>query len=323
MRILFYIDQSRENMEVIINAEWENETKELLRSIVKRLSQGLNLESLDYIIIPKDFPSELFAFQREKGLREEYTRDELGTAAAKTLSYFKDGGFTQSIFLDSNKFFLDPAKSEDLEVAVFLINHELCHIHDGYTKYKTIGWCHKPQKNLSVILKNRADDIWSEYIANRLALRKINVNGNLEMTFSPIVLGYDLSLLLDRIPLAKNKIEKSIFEYRYHANINQLLEEVIENASQLLKATGRLYGHIHGLNLFDTKQLNDDISKTYFKNTWDSIGPILQELYKKYPYWSSSNELNDLSEIVLKTWNIFGIFPRDTNQGIYVDVPFQ
>lgn len=62
-------------MELKINAEWEDETKELLRALIDLMSQGLNLESLEYIIIPKDFSSELFTFQRDKGLRAEFTKD--------------------------------------------------------------------------------------------------------------------------------------------------------------------------------------------------------------------------------------------------------
>ena len=102
--------------------------------------------------------------------REEYTKDEIGIASGKTLCYFANKKFKQSIFLNPGIFCSS-------QLTTSTLHHELCHVHDDYMQYKMFGpsWF-KAAIDFSDDLRKSAGKIWSEYIANRLMLRGSNIN---------------------------------------------------------------------------------------------------------------------------------------------------
>ena len=123
---------------------FEGKPIELLRKpfedLIGKLAQGLELKSLKYIIIPEDFKTELFKFQKSKGLREECTENEVGVAGGKVVSYIEAGELEICIFLHPGVFGLLFSKnSDDVLNGIQIMRHELCHVHDDYLKSRVLS----------------------------------------------------------------------------------------------------------------------------------------------------------------------------------------
>lgn len=315
-------------MDLIVNIGYENkeQLKNDLAHVIEQLSDGLKLDALEYVIISDDFASELFSFQRKRGLIEGYTKDEIGIAAGKLLSYVVDESLKQAIFLQS-------CLLESSKVLAPIINHELCHAHDEFIKFQLFGQAFasnlkdniNKKRSLNELLIIYANVIWSEYIANRLSRRPINIGNNIGSIDNAELINWDLKTLLDRIIYERDHSKDSIIKYRRHADINQLYSEIQKSVSRLLVAAGRFYGHLHAIN---NDSLNNTfyeyIETTYLEDVWDDLGYALQELYATYPKWESTSIFDNLAELVLKTLNIFGIYPEEYSSGEhYVHVPFE
>jgi hypothetical protein len=275
----------------------------------------LELGTLEYIIIPKDFASELVAFQRKRGLREGFTDDDTGSAVAKTLDYGTGGVLKQTIFINSSLFCLD-----SLEV-VSIINHELCHVHDNFMLSKILGldFVISQSGNLQEVLRMFAKATWSEYAANRLSLRYIN-NNNTQIKFSTKGFSRDIKIMFERIDKSKKECREHIRLYKKTKKGVRLYEGFQESTSSLLLAIGRTYGSIHGLNFDEIENSINEEIRTYLREICKDLSDELKNLFSKYPNWDGIEALDELANIVLRTWNKMGFYPEDTIKGIHIRV---
>lgn len=309
-------------MEVVDNffeEKDQEQVKKIILDVIRQLASNfdnkLNLENLEYLIVPVDYGSELLKFQREHGLTEGYTNDEYGQAFGKNLSYEKDGKLKTSIFIDSaiiQCLFME----EQRQMSVHLIHHELCHTHDATIKVDMLGLDNvlRSRGDFQTVLRIHADNIWSEYFANRWASKTIPVDHDMYVLY-----------LVEMVNKIKETNEKFIKEYRLHGNIDQLYGEIQMYTAKLLYTAATVYGYIHGRNLGQhefKKLLDETINETYMRLIWGKLENQLEKLYDIYGFWSGIEQLNGLSSIVLKMWNNMGIFPSvDKNGALYIDVP--
>lgn len=298
--------------------------KEPFDDLMSQLAQGLEITSLKNIIIAEDFKTELFKFQKSKGLREECTENEVGVAGGKVVSYFQNGELEICIFLHQAVFgLLFSEKSEDVLNGIQIMRHELCHVHDTYLKSKMLSadFINYNERDFEWALRLHADHIWSEYIANRLSKTKVNLNG-IEINIPTLVsLKQDISLLIESIFKVEADAQSSIRAYRTHRDIIRLYKEIQESSSFLLGMMGRVYGLLCIYNDF-LDVINEGIRDAYASEIWMLLCRSLNVLDSKYPMWCGEQEFDDLSQVVLRTWNILGIFPKATDKGLYIDVPF-
>lgn len=306
---------------------FEGKPIELLRKpfedLIGKLAQGLELKSLKYIIIPEDFKTELFKFQKSKGLREECTENEVGVAGGKVVSYIEAGELEICIFLHPGVFGLLFSKnSDDVLNGIQIMRHELCHVHDDYLKSRVLSldFITNQERDFEWALKLHADSIWSEYIANKLSKTTVNINGTEINLPNQISLMQDLKLFLDSIFKVESDAQKYIDAYRSHADVEKLYQEIQESASFLLNMMGRVYGMLCPYEEL-IKAVDDGIKETYAFDIWKQLCQSLDALSSKYPNWSGVQEFDGLSQVVLKTWNILGIYPRVTESGLYIEVP--
>lgn len=313
----------------IIYSEFKGINIELFRrpfeDLIDQLAQGLELQSLEYIIISDDFENDLNKFQRSKGLREEFTENELGVAIAKTVPYFEAEKLETCIFLHSAILgLLFSEDSNEVLNAIQIINHELCHAQDNYLKSKIFepDFIMNRERDFDWALKIHADSIWSEYIANKSSRRVIKISGsdiNLppQVSFEIIV-----NLFIESIFKIERDAKKYIDEYRIHADIRRLYLEIQESAGFLLTMMGRAYGILCCYKEL-IEVIDEGIMPTYAFEIWKSLCPSLDNLNSKYPNWSGVREFDELSQLVLRTWNVLGIYPRVNGNGLYVEVPFR
>ncbi|WP_144399901.1 hypothetical protein [Paenibacillus polymyxa] len=271
--------------------------------------QDLNLTSLQYIIVPNDFGEELIEFQQRYQLREGYTNNEFGIAMGKVLSYFDDGQYRNSIFLD-HRVVLTLFEGDNLKQnAIHLIHHELCHVHDDYEKYRVFGeadleqvFFYTPDK-VSQVTYAHADLVWSEYIATRLS-----------SSSTPKDHDRYVDSLISLIPKTKVDCEEAVLSYRTEGDISKLFGEIQLSTSLLLKVVAYFIGYCHGSDIDPPDEMNNLVKQhPYLDGVWEKLSPLLHNLYESYGSWESVEVFDDLAEIVLILWGNLGIYPENQN----------
>ncbi len=299
--------------------DYENATTDL----ISQLSKDLNVELLESFIVPNDFGKELTEFQLLNGLTVEYTNDDTGRAFGKTLSYVNNGKHCITVFIDKSILFhAFSDNSETSKLAIHLIHHELCHVHDDIIRARLFGvdYIMKERGDFNEVLKIHANAIWAEFIATKLSI-------------SSIYVGYDMNIgyLFQIIDLEKDKCEQYIDEYRVSNDIDTLLNRIELSSFYVLRLACIVYGNLIGIseildeNSYEEmkKSIDDKIAETYIKDIWIELGRILSVMNNEYPDWNGEVHIENLSKIVLMTWNEMGIFPLETEEGIYIEVPYQ
>jgi hypothetical protein len=297
---------------------------EPFEDLIRQLVQGLEIESLKYIIIPEDFKTELFKFQKSKGLREECTENEVGVAGGKVVPYIEADDLEICIFLDPAVFgLLFSKESDEVLNGIQIMRHELCHVHDNYLKSRVLSldFITNQERDFEWALKLHADHVWSEYIANKLSKIKVNINETEINIPAQVSFKQDMSLYFDSIVKVKVDAQSYIDAYRTHRDILRLYQEIQECSNFLLGMMGRVYGHLCPYEEV-LEKMNEGIKDTYAFEIWMPLCRSLNVLDSNYPRWSGEQEFDELSQVVLKTWHILGIYPRVTANGLYIDVPF-
>ncbi|MGX2958032.1 hypothetical protein JNUCC23_01915 [Peribacillus sp. JNUCC 23] len=296
--------------------------KEALHDLViNKLSVDLDITRLEKIYIPNDFGESVVDFQKSNGLSVGYTNNEMGVAGGKTLSYGEIGEQKNVIFLQQGVFLslFDPDSSQ---IYANLIHHELCHVHDNLNKEKMgkfIREYDNPSENyLTNVTKHHSMIIWDEYIAPRLSAK----------TF-PVEEGLNMDYLLDLIEYTEKNIGDKVNQYRIRGNIDLLFKEVQELSNPMMKIAATVIGNFDGLGLNEENelkimaQMDECIDQTTFKPIWPKLKIALRNLYAKYPNWKGISVFDELNQLVIETWKVYGIITEDRGDRAYIDVPFK
>jgi hypothetical protein len=330
MEIDFRVKYSTEDSSVQINDEMKNYFVNMLGSVLNQLKDNLVLPDNCKIIIPDNFEKELFEFQAEKGLAQEYTKSPMGVAFAKVLDFVEGEIFYSVIFI--NKALIFALQSDDsideLSVdqkddvlrwrgtAINVIHHELVHMHDEQIageRYKDIfEGC-----NLDLMggMKKLALVVWKEYYAFRISASTYNWE-ELEGEFNNMI---------KQIEYVEDKTRERIWEYRLSDDLDALVQKVGEDIPTLVNYAAYLLGKLsynksievlnEYLDLVTTK-----LSDTFFYNIWKGMNEDLNQIFSVYPELNSKT-FDNLSYTLLKCWNELGMFPKDTDEGLYVSIP--
>jgi len=306
---------------VIKNREFDESMTESVeqafRQIINQL-QELNLDSLQFIIVPDVFGEELIEFQRSRGLREGYTNNEFGTAFGMKLSYLEDGNHKSSIFLDPRVVFT--LFDENLiQNSVHIIHHELGHVHDDAYKFQIFGVTDLEElfmntsDRVSQVTYAHADLIWSEYIATRLSARSKPEDHDLYVP-SIISLVHETKVQCDELILA----------YRTEGDVGRLFGEIQLTTSLLLKIAAYFIGYCHGLNIEPPEEMNNFIKQyAYWDGVWEELSPLLRKLHDSYGNWNDVYVFEDLAQTVKKLWGNLGVYPKNMDDGqLFISVPY-
>lgn len=66
--------------------------------------------------------------------------------------------------------------------------------------------------------------------------------------------------------------------------------------------------------------IDENLRNTYFYDLWLKLGTCLEGLFETYGEWNGIEQLKALADIVLSTWNVLGIFPKESENGLFIDV---
>jgi hypothetical protein len=297
-----------------------------IADIVSQLQSkaGVDVTTLNELIIPDDFDAELIAFQETHDLLEiGRTNDGSGIAACKVVPFWESGKLVHTIFLDKQYWLgmLCSSEKEDYDMAVHYLHHELAHIQDGqHLRDLFSGYvCNSNTNDLTVLLSRIAKNTWGEYYANRTA------GGTM-----PLEHACGISGMYETLDYVFSEVEANIDSYRYDRDIEALWNKGVELCWRLMYVIGSSLGYFHYHATFFAGE--SDIIYDVEKNAGESLGKLepvwtlasqaLLSLFDRYPNWTGVKDLDELSGAVLKAFNVMGLYPRQEGAGIYVDVPF-
>jgi hypothetical protein len=318
----------------LINEGHKEYLLKALHVVAEQLGEGLNLSTLKTIIIPENFKTDLFEFQKSVGLPQECTDNENAQAVAKVLTYIENEEKVNTIFFSKALVFtlfdenslselkkeMDEESFKEIVVirqtAINLLHHELSHVHEGNLS-ESIVWkkdLNKHGVKLLEQLRYRAMNLWHEYYACR--------NSALTHYLREVDTVYIIELC--------KKIETEILDKRKEynlriVNLNEFVTMFHENINTLLIYSVYAHGNYFSLNSEDRQRISNEIfeslSGTLFKEIWQDLGVELDKLFFLYPSWDTIDVLDNLCKVILCYIESFDIYLQDVPNGLYYNIP--
>lgn len=303
--------------------------KNAIMSVIKKLSEGLNLSHLEAIIVPQNYKEELFDFQQQKGIRVGYTENDMGVGHAMALTYNENGEYKSTIFISKIIAFpfvqeeLLNSLEEDVRIqfiearnkTINHIHHELVHVHES-SLLKKAFLNEKVDTSSDMFINDLrllAQMVWSEYYACRLS----------SSTCTDIA--DEIDNLLKQALLAKEKADEKIEEYKHHGDIDKLVQEVYSSLQMILNYSAYLHGKLYMLDtdyrLECISKINELLKETFIFDTWVTIGEDLNNLFESFPNWLERDVFDPFGQTIQGLINRLGVFPEATLEGIYYSVP--
>jgi len=308
--------------------------KQVIWSIYNRLNETLDLSLLNSIIVPEDYKTELFEFQRLNGHSEFMTENEYGQGFAQVVSsktdhqnevynVIIDKKIILALLSDEALQLLKASINDDEQYESFLVTrqlaintlcHEFGHIHE-YSLNKNIEWMQGSEikTDLHSQCAELAKKCWSEYFACRT------------VSFTYPFKVEDCIEMINTCNDAEKMLQKKRSKYnRRMISLNDFVSEFHNYTSFILKKIASFHG-----NLFSLEKSKEDViqivenklGESYVKAIWTKFGKALNKLYDEYPNWKDDAVFNDICELIIEYYNQYEIYLHDTPQGIYYDIP--
>jgi len=289
---------------------------------------NLDFRRMHRIVVTTDFAGELaeLSTKTASGNQITHTNEDYAVAVAKVM-IIPDGDKVEICPILSARYAaaLVPEGSEGYDADNFyyilhLLHHELCHVHDDNKKIDALHdvMLKHHYKGKDMFIRPLSEICWSEYIANLLSSKTAT-----ETNLKDIVTSFE-----DAVKRTKNDIDNEILSYRYHGDLDKLLEIFKRHGEFLVKMATYTMGYMDGLRV-TLEELSietaETISGSYFESTWEDMHEALKEMRSVYPKgWKDLSIYNQLSDVLEKYYDKMGLILSTTEDGgAYVDIPFR
>ncbi len=322
------------DLQIIIKGVQEDLAKNIGNAVAetvkafKQADENLDIRRMHRIVLPADFAGELSDLSGEtaSGTPITYTNEEYAIAVAKVLILPRGNEYEIVLVVNANVAATlvqkneEDYRSQEFLTILHLLHHELCHVHDNNKQidaFNGIMLRHR-YEGKDIYIRPLSEICWSEYIANVLCSSTANESWILTMSGS----------LADAIARTKPKIDKEILEYRYHGDLDQLLDLFQRHGGYLLKTAAYNLGYVDGLNK-SLEELSEkafgSLSGSYFEPTWNEMQSALREMRSNYPDgWADLRIYDCLANVIENYYEKMGFFLSSTEDGrAYVDIPFR
>ena len=305
--------------------------KSAMENVIKQLATleepYININNLVAVHFTENYKEELFAFQESIGQHAFTTKNKIAEGHAQVVAT-EDGYhifFSKLIpmfivigqFLENNsdKIDIDNLNQIILEKKNLLrvIRHELAHVEDEDNQESWPWFKHAfDEYNLQSILRFDAHRLWEEYYACRRSNYFYDLDGISE----------EINNLLSSL----DKAEKEICDLRWKYNTNEIDLDIFIRLLHEYSRSAFIYccyfmGHTDRV----ADDLMDKIIQTEYPSRFFHLIPdmwkALKSMVRVYPQWDNPEIYDELSSIVLHCIESFEIYPRETDEGVYYDIP--
>lgn len=289
--------------------------------------EGLDFRRMHQIIVTTDLAAQLDALSSRtaSGTPITHTNEEYGVAVGKVLLLPRGEGIEILPVLHAGFVSLltqteNQVDQEDVQSALHLLHHELCHVHDDNKKLDAL----EPfilkhfYGGKDKYIRSLAERCWSEYIANRLSASTASQRSITEMT----------ECLTDAIGRTKPVIDEEIRKYRFHGDTGQLMDLFQRHGAFLPTIAAYCLGYVDGLETsleaLDEKAGNALVG-SYFELNWKGMHSALKEMHGSYlKGWKDLSAFDPLAEVIESYYEVMGLILTTTEAGgCWMDVPFR
>jgi nucleotide-binding universal stress UspA family protein len=308
--------------------DFGNEIAHALDDLIKALADHLDFRRMRRIIVTTDFDGELkeLSTQTASGNAITHTNEEYAVAVAKVMLLPLGEEYEivpvinaniVSVLVAQNSEDFDEDRCKDV---IHYLHHEFCHVHDDNKKIDALREVMLNHRYVGkeIFIRPLAEICWSEYLANRLSSASATKTALSDMTTS----------FKEALIRTKPVIDKEIVSYRYHHDLNRLMDIFQRHGEFLVKSAAYVLGYLDGLGEPLSKlsaECDEKLNGSYFQHTWEAIHQALQEMHKIYPQgWKSLEVYDRLAEALEHYYAEMGLVLSTTNDGgAYVNVPFR
>ena len=299
---------------------------EAINSWLYAFGKILNLKGLKQVIVAYDYDGALAGIDRGAAVSRPLTATNDGVAVgiAMTPTVLVEGEPKSVMVLNAAYmaiFALDdkPEHGAVRDQMIYTLAHECGHVHDLDVRASCL-----PEiilkKQLSFrdgILFAIASGCWDEYIACRLSafIGKEAALRPLEDTFCTA---------LER---AKGRADAAIRQYRMHADVSRMTNEVAEEYKRVMVYASYMLGHIDGMEgaVGDLVPKALDVMERhpYFKPFFSKLHEDLRAMHTTYGEWKDLDVYEPLRQLADEFLRLGGIEIQERPDGAaYVNVPF-
>ena len=275
---------------------------------------GLDLSRLDRIVLTDDIARGGAWLQEHAslGFTVPVTRNRFSESVAMALTDTTAEEYTHHLILISDHPHVGEAD------ALHILHHELVHIHDHNRMIDAGLNPRRLDRSLfEFYTVMPAKQCWSEYLANRLSASTATVN-SVESA---------LTVYGNTLVGTKRLIDAALFEYRSQRNRDRLLAALLKHTNMMLINAAYVLGYLHAGTTAGVDQawFKDTLQKlsrgSYFEPLLDALDERLPSMYDDYPaFLQRSEPFEALSNVVLKFYNAFGVYPQDDGGDIYANI---
>jgi hypothetical protein len=225
-----------------------------------------------------------------------------------------NAAFVQVLLQEPN-----PENADAQARAAYLLAHESAHVHDLEKRASSI-----PDSFLKTTLSLResvlfriAMGCWEEYIACRLSafMGKELILAGLEETFC------------SALDLARGRANAAIRQYRMHADVSRVTQEVTDQYRRLAVYGAYLLGHIDGMDQPSDEAAPKAVEaverSAFFKPFYSGLRECLRAMYASYGNWTGLGVYEPLKELAEELLKVGGFeFQVKPDGGEYINLPF-
>ncbi len=306
----------------------------LINQLINLDGTPINVEGLNAVHFTDNYREELFAFQQSVGHRSFATLNKIADGHAQVVTVKEGQGnpgdegyhifFDKLIpmaiqvgqFCENNKEMLQDDLVRQLisqkNEYARMIRHELVHVEDHNNQRKW-EWLEPAfaKHNLQTCLRYDAYRLWEEFYA----CRRSNFI-------------YDCDLVKQETDSLLNnllKAEQEICDLRWKYNtqkidLNGFVDKLHEYIRSAFIYCCYFAGHMD--KIYDSFTASLQIKyPSRFYHFFGSLWETLRQMQKSYPDWTGPEIYDGLADIVLQCINEFEVYPHDTEEGPYYEIP--
>lgn len=288
--------------------------------IIRDISCLINLERLDGVTVAYDYDEALAQFDRGYQSNRPLTR----TADSRLLGVAMAPAVLRNGIVKGHLVFHAPVVlplqnegDEHFHQALYIVAHECAHIEDLKHKDESFPGIILQRQITDyeeAVLEKLASALWDEYAACRISA----VLGSGQTAV------YEDSFVLV-LAAARDDANNAIRSYRWHGDVNRVLEEASRPLCEPLRIAAYLVGHLDGIDegWHAVPCARDALAVSAYQPFIDRLIAILRDLWSRRGRWQSRSvfmPLHDLGRDVLAHGGL--ILKARLDGSLYVDIPF-
>jgi len=292
-------------------------------ALVREIGRYIDISTLDGITIAVDFDAALRELDRGiEGLRqEERTNDEGLIGVGKAVAVKRGGEIKTHIVLFADPVCVlalaeDERNMEDFRVALAIVAHECAHVEENAARerqFPGILLDQTPAGYVRLLERQFAEAFWCEYAVCRISARLARNEGQ----------RFRVNLT-SRLNDARTHAREAIRSYRFHGDVERVLQEVGGAVLEPLRMASYLFGHLDGTS--DEKcdvaaelQAADPIFVA-------AIGELVSQmrlLWNRRYEWEAHDDMLVLGRTAFALIRVCGVHAIAQPDGrAYISVPF-